>query len=88
MSWPKNSFEFFHDSVLKKPEQMFWPTQFHLGFPGGARGKEPACQSRKHERHEFDPWVGKIPWRRAWQPTPVFLPGESHGQRSLVGYSP
>ena len=36
----------------------------------------------------LDPWVGKIPWRRAWQPTPVFLPGESHGQRSLVGYSP
>ena len=36
----------------------------------------------------FDPWVGKIPWRRGWQPTPGFLPGESHGQRSLVGYSP
>ena len=36
----------------------------------------------------FDPWVGKIPWRRKWQPTPVVLPGESHGQRSLVGYSP
>ena len=36
----------------------------------------------------FDPWVGKIPWRRKWQPTPVFLRGESHGQRSLVGYSP
>ena len=36
----------------------------------------------------FYPWVGKIPWRRAWQPTPVFLPGESHGQRSLVSYSP
>ena len=35
---------------------------------------------------KFDPWVGKIPWRRVWQPTPVFLPGESHGQRSLVGY--
>ena len=35
-----------------------------------------------------DPWVGKIPWRGRWQPTPVFLPGESHGQRSLVGYSP
>ena len=34
------------------------------------------------------PWVGKIPWRRAWQPTPIFLPGESHGQRSLAGYSP
>ena len=37
---------------------------------------------------EFNPWVGKIPWRRAWQPTPVFLPEESHGQRSLAGYSP
>ena len=40
------------------------------------------------KRHGFDHWVGKIPWRRAWQPTPIFLPGESHGQRSLVGYSP
>ena len=39
-------------------------------------------------RPRFDPWVGKIPWRRKWQPTPVFLPGESHGRRSLVGYSP
>jgi len=40
------------------------------------------------EMQEFDPRVGQIPWRRAWQPTPVFLPGESPGQRSLVGYSP
>ena len=47
-------------------------------------GKESTCQCR---RYEFDPWVRKIPWRRRWQPTPVFLPGESHGQRSLVGYS-
>ena len=39
-------------------------------------------------RHGFDPWVGKMPWRRAEQPSPVFLPGESHGQRSLVDYSP
>ena len=39
-------------------------------------------------RHGFNLWVKKIPRRRAWQPTPVFLPGESHGQRSLVGYSP
>ena len=36
----------------------------------------------------FDPWVGKIPWRKEWQPTPVFLPGEFHGQMSLAGYSP
>ena len=53
------------------------------GFPGGS--VISACQCR---RHGFDPWVGKIPWRRAWQPTLVFLPGEFHGQRSLVGYSP
>ena len=58
------------------------------GFPGGASGKEPACQCRRHKRHRFSPWVGKIPWRREWLPTPVFLPGESHGQRSLVGYGP
>ena len=44
------------------------------------------CQ--QYRRHEFDPWVGKIPWRRECQPTLVFLPGESHGQRSLMVYSP
>ena len=47
-------------------------------------GKESACQCR---RHKFDPWVRKIPWRRKWQPTPVFLPGKSHRQRSLAGYT-
>ena len=47
--------------------------------------KEPSCQCSRHKGHGFDPWIGKIPWSRAWQPTPVFLPGESHGQRSLVG---
>ena len=57
------------------------------GFPGGTSGKEPACQCRRRKRYRFDPWVGKIPWRRAQQPTPVFLPGEYPGQRSLVGYS-
>ena len=50
--------------------------------------KNPACQCRRHKRCGFHPWVRKIRWRRAWQPTPVFLPGESHGQRSLVGYTP
>ena len=45
----------------------------------GATAKEPACQSRRQKRHGFDPWVGKIIWRRVWQPIPVFLPGESHG---------
>ena len=55
------------------------------GFQGCTSGKDLACQCRRHERCEFDPWVRKIPWRRKWQPTPVFLPGESHGPRSLAG---
>ena len=55
-----------------------------LGFPGGASGKESACKCRIGRRYEFSPQVGKIPWRRKWQPTPVFVPGELHGQRSLV----
>ena len=58
------------------------------GFPGGAIGKEPPCRCRRYKRCGFDPWVEKIPWRRRWQPTQVFLHGESHGQRSLVSYSP
>ena len=58
------------------------------GFPGGASGKQSACQCRRCKRHRFHPWIRKIAWRRKWQPTPVFLPRESHGQRSLVGYSP
>ena len=53
---------------------------------GGSSGKEPAYQCRREKTQV--PWVGKTPCRRAWQPTAVFLPGESHGQRSLVGYSP
>ena len=53
------------------------------GFPGGASVDESA-----YKRHRFDPWVRKVPWRRTWQPTPVFLPGEVHGQRSLAGCSP
>ena len=49
---------------------------------GGASGKEPACKCRRHERHGFDPWGRKFPWRKKWQPAPVFSPGEFHGQRS------
>ena len=51
-------------------------------------GKESACQCRRCSRRGFDPWVWKIPWRRKWQPTLVFLPRKSHGWRSLVGCSP
>jgi len=58
------------------------------GFPGGHSSKELTFQSKRHKRCRFDPWVGKIPWRREWQSSPVFLPRESHGQRSLTVYSP
>ena len=54
-------------------------------FPGGSDGKESACNAGGQK---FDPWLRKIPWRREWQSTPVFLLGEFHGQRRLVAYSP
>ena len=76
-----------HHFLLPK---MTFNVPYHLArdFPGGTRGKEPACQCRRHRRRSFNPWFRKIPWKRAWKPTQVFLLGKSHGQRSLVGYSP
>ena len=58
------------------------------GFPDGTSGKEPTCHTNEGDikRLGLDPWVRKIPWRGAWQPTTEFVPRESHGQRSLVGY--
>ena len=53
-------------------------------LPRWCGGKGSICRRRGHKRHGFDPWVGKIPWSRKWQFDPVFLPGKSHGQRSLV----
>ena len=53
-----------------------------------ASSKESTCQCRRCKRCRFNPWVRKIPWRRKWQPTPVFLPGKFHRQRSLAGYCP
>ena len=52
-------------------------SRIYLDFPGGTSGKEPTCQCRKPKSYQFDLWVRKIPWRWKWQPTPVFLPGES-----------
>ena len=57
-------------------------------FPGGSAVKDYTCQCRRHKKRGFDPWVGKIPWRKKWPPVLVFLPRKSHGQRSLAGYSP
>ena len=61
---------------------------FPLGFPGGSVVKESACHCKRHRRCGFSPWVWRIPSSRKWQPTPVFLLGKFHGQRSLVFYSP
>jgi len=66
-----------HFIIKLKPIGMIWEYNF---FPHKSQSL--------HRRCSFDPWVGKIPWRRAWLPNPVFLPGESHGQRSLDSYSP
>ena len=81
-----------------KLSSLHFPKNFHevliswiylrKRVPGGASGREPACQFRRHKRPWFSTWVGKTSWRRAWQPTPLLLPGESHGHRNLVGYSP
>ena len=59
-----------------------------MGFLGGTSGKESACQCRRHRRLKFKPRVRKVPWTRKWQPIPVFLPGESLVQKSLVHCSP
>ena len=76
-----------------KQTKSFIPVYFemnsrYLGFSGGASSKESVYQCRRQNRLRFDPWVKKVPWRRTWQLTLLFLPGESHKQRSLEGYSP
>ena len=65
--------------------QIWWGCQVFMGFQGGLSGKELPTNA-EDRRCRLDPWVGKIPWRRAWQLTLVFLPGASYGHRSLVGY--
>ena len=67
--------------------KFFYTSAGLWGFRGGTSGKEPTCQCGRHKRCVLNPSVGKMPWRRAWQPIPVFLPGEFPGQRSLVSYS-
>ena len=70
-------------SFVKDQLTIFVWVYYLLNFPCGSDGKERTCNARNPE---FDPWVRKIPWRRDRLPTPVFLPGKSNGQRSLVGY--
>ena len=68
--------------------QLYEVLKHSEGLPRWLSSKESACKCKRYRRCGFDPQVGKIPWRRKWQPTPVFFPGKSHGQRSLTGYSP
>ena len=63
------------------PWWTYFILKFREVFPGGTLIKSLPANAG-------DTWIGKIPWKRKWQPTPVFLPGKSHGQRSLEGYSP
>ena len=64
--------------------QRFWVSQVVLVV----KKKKPTSQCTRCKRHRFDPWIQKVSWRKAWQPTPLFLSGESHGQRRLAGSSP
>ena len=86
-------------SYLISPELVLpiSSTNLLMRFPDGSDGKESACNAgdardadsiRTCKRWGFDPWIGKIPWRREWLPTPVFSPREFHRQRSLADYSP
>ena len=67
---------------------LFWEVRIHFWASQVVLVVKNPPADVRDLRHGFDPWDGKIPWRRAWQPTPAFLPGESHRQRSPVGYSP
>ena len=67
---------------------LAFATRYAMSLWGGHSGKESACQCRRCKKRVFDPWDKKISWRKKWQPTPLCLPGKSHGQRILVGYSP
>ena len=72
-------------SGYKKGTFIYHSFNKYLGLSGGSDSKESTCNAG---RPRFNPWVGKIPWRRKWQPTPAFSPGEVHGQRSHIGYIP
>ena len=69
------------DILERKPRKCNWASQVALVV------KNSSAHAGQAKRNGFDPWVGRIPWSRKWQHTPVFLPEKSHGQRSLVGYS-
>ena len=73
------------ECILRYKDMKVCWEGFLGGFPQWSRTRLPC---RRYKRCRFDPWLGKVPWRRTWQPTPAFLPGESHGLRRLKGYRP
>ena len=73
----RNKWTIFYPSVMKYNLCLL---HIPWGFPDGASGKGSTSQHMRNKRHVFSPWVGTIPWRRKWQPTPVLFPVESHGQ--------
>ena len=84
-SWPRNWTGVSYVSLVGRRILYQWSSCW-APYPGGNSDKEPSCQCSRLQGCRFDPWLRKIIWRKKWQATPVFLPGESHGQRSLVGY--
>ena len=81
-----SSFSFHHNAI-----KLVWLlSPFNQGreLPGWHSGKKKKKSACQHRRQGFGPWVRRIPWRKKWKPTPVFFPGETHGQRRLAGYSP
>ena len=83
-TWAKDSKE-WRCSLRLRTARVSQGLYLYMELSGWLSGKEPAYQCR---RRGFEPWVGKIPWRRKWESSPIFLPGKSQGQRSLAGYSP
>ena len=102
-SWPRDLTELFYiagiffnfwvtrETPLTALFRYHWyiiASQIYNWYIIASSGKEPTCQCKRPKRCWFNPWVEKILWRRKWQSTPVFLPGKTHGQSSLMGYSP
>ena len=91
-SWPEKlplSLEYvFQPGAPHTPASGHWGLLHGISSQVALVVKKLPTNTGRHKRHRFYSWVGKMAWRWAWQPTPVFLPGESHGQRSLQGYSP
>ena len=82
-TWLSHFHSLTRSGIISNPDDLsYWR------LPRWLSGKESVCQCRRCRKHGFNPWVGKIQWRKKWQATPVFLSGKFHGHRSGAGYSP